>query len=128
MARPSQSPRRDAPQKKRGAVASFPPRDLELRFAVLDLMSSVLMGGRGRGTGTRIGLGAPPGCEYVRRCRVLCRECGDFGRVKDVPLANFIIVGPLHQIDMDMVLMIRICSVTEYRRKASARRLPQLFA
>ena len=123
MARPSQSALGDAPQTKRGAVASFPPQDLEVRFAVLESMSQC----------QRVGVavapephwtGWSPGNGYVRRCRVLCRECGDFGRVKDVPLANFIVVSPLHQIDMDMVFMIRICSVAEYRRKASARRLP----
>ena len=38
------------------------------------------------------------------------------------------VVSPPHQIDMDMVLMLRICSVTEHCRKASARRSPQTFA
>ena len=36
----------------------------------------------------------------------------------------FIIVSPLHQIDMDMVFMIRVCTIAKYGRKASARRLP----
>jgi len=108
---------------KHEAGASFPLQDLEVRLAVLDSVSQCQRVGVAVAP-EPIGLGARRGSGYVRRCRVLCRECGDFGRIKDVPLADFIIVSPLHQIDMDVVFMIRICSVAEYRRKAGARRLP----
>jgi hypothetical protein len=38
-------------------------------------------------------------------------------------LADPMIIGPLHQINIDMAFMVRVRSIAEYRRKASARRL-----
>ena len=71
-----------------------------------------------------VGLGVTVETDILAVTEFFGRKRRDFIRVTEIPLANFVIVSPLHQIDMDMVLMLRICSVAKHCRKASASRSP----
>ena len=54
---------------------------------------------------------------YLRRRPLLLQQRGRFGALKHVPLTYSVVVSPLHQVNMDMTLMIGICPVAEYGRK-----------
>jgi hypothetical protein len=66
--------------------------------------------GRGRGNGTsRVPFVSP--WERAVDAAISRCELGRFDGIENIPLTNLVMISPLHQIDVNMGLMIRICAV-----------------